>query len=76
MRSIPRRTAADSPSRRTRRRPTLPLLGAVLVAALTAVAGLPIAGPAAAADIASTGGGGGKLSPLLRHRRTLRARSL
>ena len=52
-----RRTAAiGGSSRRPAGATTLPKLAAVLLAALTAVAGLPIAGSAAAAGIASTGG--------------------
>ena len=55
-----RRIAAlGGSSRRSAGATTLPKLAAVLLAALTAVAGLPIAGSTAAAGIASTGGGGG-----------------
>ena len=46
-----------SPRRRSGR-VTPTVLGAVLLAALTAVGGLPVAGSVAAAGIASTGGGG------------------
>ena len=51
-----RRIAAlGGSSRRSAGTTTLPKLAAVLLAALTAVAGLPIAGPAAAAGLESTG---------------------